>query len=134
MSHEASPADATAGYTKQSYTGANMLGQTKDKSAQTQLQSPSYKTYSTTPASRSFSDHHHPRPDHNDRTSMSRHADGSSPSAPSSSPGPEASLPQRLRSVLSDFGKPPTAKFDSDHGIKPKTLGTVDTMSRPPRI
>ncbi|KAK7908020.1 hypothetical protein PG985_015323 [Apiospora marii] len=44
------------------------------------------------------------------------------------------SLAQRLRNVLSDVGKPPTAAYDSEHGIKPKTPGTVDTMTRPPRI
>ncbi|KAK8049576.1 hypothetical protein PG994_011306 [Apiospora phragmitis] len=64
-------------------------------------------------------------------TVWSRHADAS---APSSSPTPKKPWAQRFRNALADFGKPPTATFDSEHGIKPKTPGTVDTMSRPPRI
>ncbi|KAK7970683.1 hypothetical protein PG996_000885 [Apiospora saccharicola] len=53
-----------------------------------------------------------------------------------SAPSPKAnkSLTQRLKNVLSDVGRPPTATYDSEHGVKPKTPGTVDTMTRPPRI
>ncbi|KAK8114627.1 hypothetical protein PG999_006696 [Apiospora kogelbergensis] len=53
---------------------------------------------------------------------------------PASSSRPKESLAQRFKNVFSDVGKPPTARFDSEHGTKPKTPGTVDTMSRPPRI
>ncbi|KAK8874302.1 hypothetical protein PGQ11_004816 [Apiospora arundinis] len=58
--------------------------------------------------------------------------DSSAPSA--SSTKPKESLAQRFRNVISDVGKPPTATYDSEHVTKPKTPGTVDAMSRPPRI
>ncbi|KAK7951426.1 uncharacterized protein PG986_007154 [Apiospora aurea] len=120
------------------------------------------KTCSTTAASRFFARHHKPHPDHD--AGATAHSASSrcsafirlgfhpvglvyclvSPCRPlallcaillahahaqteglATAKAPKSSI--RLR-------QPPTAKFDSEHGIKPKTPGTVDTMGRPPRI
>ncbi|KAI0013004.1 hypothetical protein F4779DRAFT_614165 [Xylariaceae sp. FL0662B] len=36
---------------------------------------------------------------------------------------PKRSMRQRMKDVVKDMGKPPTARYDSEHGIKTKDVG-----------